>query len=82
MNRRSQKCVGAGHEKSPSFTKITSEMNQQHWRTNNRYIYLENRSKRFHIFGKSSSLDCEPLKMIQTSCSFSPLLMFEFGSIG
>ena len=28
MNRRGEKRVGAGREKSPSFTKITKEMNQ------------------------------------------------------
>ena len=27
-NRRGEKCVGTGQEKSPSFTKITKEMNQ------------------------------------------------------
>ena len=81
MNRRGEKRVGAGREKSTLFTKITRKMNQQHWRANNRYMYSENRWKRLHIFGKSSFLDREPSKMIQTSCNFSPLLMFEFGSI-
>ena len=28
MNRRGEKRVGAGQEKSPLFTKITKEMNQ------------------------------------------------------
>ena len=28
MNRRGEKRVGAGREKSPSFAKITKEMNQ------------------------------------------------------
>ena len=37
--------VGAGREESPSFTKITREMNQIHWRANNHFIYLENRCK-------------------------------------
>ena len=32
--------VGAGRVKSPSFSKIIKEMNQQHWRTNNRFIYV------------------------------------------
>ena len=81
MNRRGEKRVGAGREKSPSFTKITGEMNQKHWRANNRYIHLENRFKILHIFGKSSFPDREPSTMIQISCNFSPLLMFELGSI-
>ena len=34
--------LGAGQEESPSFTKITREMNQIHWRANNHFIYLEN----------------------------------------
>ena len=46
----------------------------------NRYIYLDNWWKRLHIFRKSSFLDLEPSTMIQTSCNFSPLLMFELGS--
>ena len=50
MNRRGEKRVGAGRKKAPSFTKITREMNQQHWQTNNRYIFLENGWKRLHIF--------------------------------
>ena len=29
-----------GQEKSPLFTKITKEMNQQHWQANNRYMYI------------------------------------------
>ena len=33
------------------------------------------------VFGKSSFLDREPLTMIQTLYNFSPLLIFEFGSI-
>ena len=33
------------------------------------------------MFGKSSFLDLEPSTMIQTSYHFSPLLMFEFGSM-
>ena len=74
MNRRREKRVSAGREKSPSFTKITRQMNQQLWRANNRYIYLKNRWKRLHIFGKSSFLYLEPSTMIQTSCNFSPLL--------
>ena len=44
-NRRGEKRVGAGRAKSPSFTKITKEMNQQHWRANNRLISLENDGK-------------------------------------
>ena len=35
MNRGGEKRVCAGREKSPSFTKITKEMNQKHWRANN-----------------------------------------------
>ena len=54
MNRRGEKRVGVGREKSPSFNKITKEMNQQHWRANNHYINLESRWKRLHKFGKSS----------------------------
>ena len=64
MNRRGEKRVGAGREKSLSFTKITKEINQWHWKGNNRYIYLENRWKRLHLFGKSSFLDLEPSTMI------------------
>ena len=61
MNRRGEKRVGTRWENSPSFIKTTREMNQWHWRANNRYIYLENGWKRLHIlFGKSSILDCEP----------------------
>ena len=71
MNRRGEKCVGAGWEKLLSFTKITKEMNQYHWRANNGYRYLENRWKRLHMFGKSSFLDLEPLTMIHAdSMSF------------
>ena len=53
MNRRGGKRVGAGREKSLSFTKITKEMNQEHWQANNRciwkisgkgYICLENQA--------------------------------------
>ena len=44
MNRKGEKHVGAGQEKSLPFTKITREVNQQHWRANNHYI---------NIFGKS-----------------------------
>ena len=63
--------VGAGRVKSPSFSKIIKEMNQQHWRTNNRFIYLENWWKRLHMFGKSSFLDLEPSTMIHAdSVSF------------
>ena len=40
MSRRGEKRVGAGREKSLSFTKITKEMNQQ-WPTNNHYINSE-----------------------------------------
>ena len=54
---------------------------QNHWRANNGHIYLENRWKRLHIFGKSSFLDLEPSTMTQTPCNFSPLLMFEFGRV-
>ena len=64
MDRRGRKRVDAGWKKSPSFTKIAKEMNQWHWRTNNRYIYLENWWKRSHVFGKSSFLDLEPSSMI------------------
>ena len=38
-------------------------------------MYLENRWKKLHIFGKSSFLNRESSTMIQTSCNFSPLLM-------
>ena len=66
MNRRGEKRVGSGREKekSLSFTKITKEMNQQHWRANNCYMYLENRWKRLHMFGKSNFLDLESSTMI------------------
>ena len=37
MNRRGEKHIGAGREKSPSFTKITRETNKKQWRANNRY---------------------------------------------
>ena len=40
MKRRSEKRVGAGWEKSPSFAKITKEMNQLYWQANNRYMFL------------------------------------------
>ena len=71
MNRRGEKRVGARREKSPSFSKITKEMNQKHSRANNRYMYLENRWKRLHMFGKSSFLDLEPSTMIHAdSVSF------------
>ena len=71
INRRGEKRVGAGQEKSLSFTKITKEMNQLHWPANNRYMYLENRWKRLHMFGKSSFLDLEPSTMIHAvSVSF------------
>ena len=76
MNRRGEKRVGTGQEKSPLFTKTTREMNQQHWRANNRYTYLKNQWERLHIFGKSSFLDREPSTMIQTLLNFSPRLMF------
>ena len=72
---------GGGVEKLPLFTKETREMNQWHWQANNRHIYSENRWKRLHILEKSSFLGLEPSTMIHTSCHFSPLLMFEFGSI-
>ena len=37
------KCTRRIHlEESPSFTKITREMNKIHWRANNHFIYLEN----------------------------------------
>ena len=84
MNRRGEKHIGAGREKSPSFTKITRETNKKQWRANNRYyiyIYLDNQSKSIHIFGKSSFLNLETSTMIQTLFNFSPLLMIEFGSI-
>ena len=71
VNRRGGKRVVAGWKKSPSFTKITKEMNQWHWRANNRYIYLENRWKRLQVFGKSSFLDLEPSTIIHAdSVSF------------
>ena len=45
-------------------------------------MYLENRWKRLHMFGKSSFLDLEPLTVIHAdSCHFLPLLMIEFRSI-
>ena len=53
----------------------------RYWRANNRYIYISKIDGKGYIFGKSSFLNCEPLTMIQTSCNFSPVLMFEFGSI-
>ena len=56
VNRRGEKRVGAGREKSPSFTKIT--------RAKDRLLNLENRWKRSHLFGKSSFLDREPSTMI------------------
>ena len=42
MKRRGGKREGAGRKKSPALTNITREVNQKHWRTNLRYIYLEN----------------------------------------
>ena len=57
---------------------------KKQWRANNNlllYLYLENQWKSSHIFGKSSFLNLEPSKTIQTLCNFSPLLMFEFSSI-
>ena len=39
-------------------------MNQHNWRANTRYMYLENRWERLHIFGKSSFLDLEPPAMV------------------
>ena len=43
MKRRGGRREGAGQKKSPALTKITREINQKHWRTNDHYIYLENR---------------------------------------
>ena len=82
MNRRGEKRLGAVREISPSFTKITRERISNIGEQKNRHIYLENRWKRLHIFGKSSFLDLESSTIIQTPCNFSPLLMFEFGRIG
>ena len=42
MKRRGGKREGAGRKKSPTWTKITREINQKHWRTNHHYTYLEN----------------------------------------
>ena len=42
MEKRGGKREGAGRKKSPALAKITSEINQKHWRTNHHYIYLEN----------------------------------------
>ena len=69
MNKWGEKGVGAGQKKSPSFTKRTREINQRHGRANNCYIYIymKNRWKRLHIFGKSSFLDLEPLTMIRVT---------------
>ena len=39
MNRRGEKRLGAGREKSPSFTKITKEMVSQNFWFNNRGLY-------------------------------------------
>ena len=52
-----------------------------HWQAINHDIYSENRWKRLHLFGKSSFLTLEPSTKIQTSCNFSPLLLFEFRNI-
>ena len=43
MKRRGGKREGAGRKKSPALTKITREINQEHWRANHHYVYLENR---------------------------------------
>ena len=71
LNRKGEKCVGAGREKSPSLTKIAKKMNQYHWRANNRSIYFESRWKRLHMFGKSSFLR-QWVIFMQTPCHFSP----------
>ena len=72
------KCTRRIHlEESPSFNKITREMNQIHWRANNHFIYLENRCKQLRVRGKSIFLALELSTMIQTSRNFSPLLTFE-----
>ena len=47
MKRRGEKRIGAGREKSPSFTKITREMKKKQWRANNNIIVI------VFIFGKS-----------------------------
>ena len=57
MNRRGEKHIGAGREKSPSFTKITRETNKNNgeqiivikficiWTINRKvYTYLENQA--------------------------------------
>ena len=66
MSRRGEKRVGAGREKSLSFTKITKEMNQQ-WPTNNHYINSESLWKRLHKFGKSSFIS-RPWTFDNDSC--------------
>ena len=83
VNRKGEKRVGAGREKSPSFTKKTREMisniDEQIivifiWKMNGIvYIYLENQA--------FSTVNLPHITITQTSCNFSPLLMLEFGSI-
>ena len=68
-NRRGEKRVG-GRAGEIAFVYQNNKRNESvHWRAKNCYTYLENRWKRFHIFGKSSFLDREPPTMIQTSCA-------------
>ena len=43
MKRRGEKREGAGRKKSPALPKITRETNQNYWRANHHYVYLENR---------------------------------------
>ena len=56
-------------------------MNQQHIGEQIIVIYIFRKSMEKVTYGKSSFLNCEPSTMIQTSCNFSPVLMFEFGRI-
>ena len=44
MKRRGGKREGAGWKKSPALIKIMRVINQNHWRANHQYIYLENRT--------------------------------------
>ena len=72
MNRRGEKRVGAGAEEI-AFVYQNHKRNESITleSINNRYMYLENRSKRITMFGKSSFLDLEPSTMIHAdSVSF------------